>query len=180
MGSIARLLGETYRKGIGCAPDLNTAFRHYRRAALLSNVEGYIGLAGMYERGDGIVRDHSAALSLYKKAAESGSVLAMYKVGLAHEKGRDARLIRKWYRKGAKAGHRRSQWQLGKSYDDIGSSSKEHEKELEKAFFWYHAAAIQGYLPAQWAVSNMYRRGRGVVKNLEMAELWQQAANRSG
>ncbi|KAJ1562413.1 hypothetical protein HK405_012459 [Cladochytrium tenue] len=236
MAGLARFLGETYLKGIGCSPDFNTSFKHYSRSALLGHIDGYTGLARMYERGDGIVKDEAAAFSLYSKAADSGrtpvnfarakiqyrraaalgcfpAIVRLAVLGLdpayedfatlkeaaetvqtgrcyhdlavaysstRHGATPDPRQIRKWYRRAAKAGHRRSQWQLGKCYDDIGSSALGYEKELVKAFYWYHAAALQGYLPAQWAVSNMYRTGRGVEKDLEMAELWQQAANRSG
>ncbi|KAJ3210435.1 hypothetical protein HDU67_005321 [Dinochytrium kinnereticum] len=88
MAPIMQLLGDSYRRGIGCPSDLNTAFGFLQRAAQLGHSDGMMRLASMYERGDGVVRDEGIAFSLFLTAAEKGSVFAMFKVGQALEKGK--------------------------------------------------------------------------------------------
>ncbi|KAI8847037.1 hypothetical protein BC829DRAFT_418735 [Chytridium lagenaria] len=109
MAPIVQVLGDAYRRGLGCSPDLNTAFRLLQRAAQLGHSDGLVGLANMYERGDGVVRDENIAFGLFKKAADRGSVYAMFKVfennsyELRHHV--DYVQAKHWYRQAAARGH---------------------------------------------------------------------------
>ena len=48
------------------------------------------------------------------------------------------------------------------------------------AFNWYQKAAVQGEISAQINISNCYRLGYGVEKNLERAIHWAQQAAAQG
>ena len=39
---------------------------------------------------------------------------------------------------------------------------------------WYQKAAVQGYDVAQYALGNMYRDGKGVVKDYQQTKMWYQ------
>ncbi|KAJ3190333.1 hypothetical protein HDU85_000629 [Gaertneriomyces sp. JEL0708] len=257
------MLGEWYRRGIGCGADFNRAFKYYKRATELGDATAHQHLADMYEKGAGIHRDEGMAFLYYRKAAEKGNVKGMYKTARAYELGRgtpqdfmtakqwyrkavlrghfasavrlaamsldasyetydnlyeavrvlesprtchdiaaahtstkhgarmDARQMKKWLFKAANRGHARSQYLMGKMYHDhrlleaTGSATVPDGKggrtpinTLERAFFWYHQAALQGFQPAQFAISGMYRTGAGVPVDPVMADKWAQAASR--
>ncbi|KAJ3041938.1 hypothetical protein HDV00_008447 [Rhizophlyctis rosea] len=230
LGIICHLLGEWYRRGFGTPPNLNTAFKYLKRAADLGYEEGLNSLAGMHERGDGVIRDDAAAFALYSRSADGGNVLAQFKVGQAYEKGKgtlinyaqakqwyrkaaaqnyfpasaaatkvntprslhdlaiahsstrhgatpNPREMRNWLRRAAVAGHVRSQFLMGKIYQEGAAHGKQY---VERAFYWYHKAALQGYQPAQWTVSSMYRVGHGVARDIAVADKWYRAASRCG
>ncbi|KND02040.1 uncharacterized protein SPPG_02544 [Spizellomyces punctatus DAOM BR117] len=256
------MLGDWYRRGVGCGADYNRSFKYLKRATELGDVNALSALAEMYERGAGIHRDDSAAFVYYKKSAEQGYVKSMFKVGQALEKGKgvnvnymqakiwyrkatsrghfpsavrlatlsldpafetydnlvaaaqqvktprtlhdlalahsstkhgakaDIRQMKKWLLKAAKMGHARSQWLMGKVYQDgrlheapttKGSQAAESTyTPMQRAFYWYHRAALQGFQPAQWAVCSMYRSGIGIRQDNDMADKWQRASNRCG
>ncbi|CAB5186055.1 unnamed protein product [Rhizophagus irregularis] len=48
------------------------------------------------------------------------------------------------------------------------------EKNLEKAFYWYQAAAENGVEEAMLSLANRYYNGKGTEKNLEKAFYWHQ------
>jgi Sel1 repeat len=54
------------------------------------------------------------------------------------------------------------------------------EISKEKAFEWYHRAAVQGYSEAQFTVGEMYDQGNGVEQNEEKAFEWFQKAAEQG
>ncbi|KAJ3294013.1 hypothetical protein HDU76_006990 [Blyttiomyces sp. JEL0837] len=105
MAFICEILGGFYRIGVGCSPDLNTAFRYLHRSAVLGSVDGFVGLAAMYERGYGIVKDDAMAFAMYLKSAEKGHVLSMLKVGHFYETGKGTSInfaeAKYWYHQAA-------------------------------------------------------------------------------
>jgi tetratricopeptide (TPR) repeat protein len=92
----------------------------------------------------------------------------------------DPSLVRKWHKKAAMNGYARSQWLLGKAHGDASSVMEDRETMLKKAFYWTHQSAMQGYVPAQAAIADMYRQGHGIAKNEVLASAWEKASNRSG
>ncbi|KAI9099255.1 hypothetical protein DFS34DRAFT_685036 [Phlyctochytrium arcticum] len=249
------MLGDWYRRGIGCGADYNRSFRYLKRATELGDANALSALAEMYERGAGIPRDDATAFVYYRKSAEQGFVKSMFKVGQALEKGKgtsvnymqarfwyakatsrghfpssvrlatlsldpafesfdnllaakdqvgtprtfhdvglaysstkhgarpDLRMMKKWLLKAAKAGHARSQWLMGKVYQEgrvPEPPTTTRTNALQRAFYWYHKSALQGFQPAQWAVCSMYRSGLGVAQNNTLADKWQRASNRCG
>ncbi|TPX36744.1 hypothetical protein SmJEL517_g01148 [Synchytrium microbalum] len=165
-------------RGIGCRVDFYLAKLWYRRAAAQSHFASAVRLAIMsldpgYETMD----------VLLEAADKSKTPRSMHDVAVAYSTTRhggpqDVSKMRKWLQLAARVGHARSQWMMGKIYQDgLGGSIV----DPTKAFFWYHKAALQGYQPAQWSVSGMYRSGNGVPggePNVVLADKWHKAANR--
>jgi len=63
----------------------------------------------MYENGQGVSRDHVAAVKWYRKAAEHGNAQGQFNLGRMYERGRGvgknvAEAV-KWYRKAAEQGN---------------------------------------------------------------------------
>ncbi|KAJ3100736.1 hypothetical protein HDU97_001963 [Phlyctochytrium planicorne] len=109
MAAILHILGDAYRRGIGCSTDLGRAFRLLQRASQLGHPEGLVALATMYERGDGVAQDQYRAFTLFFKSAELGDVYSMYKVGQALEKGQGTVVnyvqAKHWYRQATSRRH---------------------------------------------------------------------------
>ncbi|KAJ3113877.1 hypothetical protein HDU96_002830 [Phlyctochytrium bullatum] len=171
MATILQVLGEAYRKGSGCQPDLNTAFRYMQDAVSLGLVDAMVGLAGMYERGDGVVRDEMAAFALFYQAAERGSVYAMFRVGQALERGRGTMVnyvqARHWYRQAAARNHFPSAVRLSLLSIDPACEPIELleaaalQVKTARSFHDYAAALTtthQGALPDARAVRAWFRR----------------------
>ncbi|TPX42102.1 hypothetical protein SeMB42_g01202 [Synchytrium endobioticum] len=167
-----------YERGIGCAVDFREAKFWYGRAATLRHFASAVRLAILsldpgYETLDILI---DAALQ--SKTAKSMHDVAVVFSTSRHGVLQDVHSMREWLLEAARAGHARSQWMMGKIYQDgLGGGRIDHSR----AFFWYHKAALQGYQPAQWAVSGMYRSGNGVPlgePNPALADKWHRAANR--
>lgn len=67
-------LGYLYREGLpGSAPDLQTAFTWFKKAAELGDADSASTAAGMLSEGTGVAKDEAAALEWYLKAFEMKS-----------------------------------------------------------------------------------------------------------
>lgn len=56
----------------------------------------------------------------------------------------------------------------------------EVEKNLEKAFYWFHKAAVQGNVKSQLNLGYMFYNGKGTPKNLDSALYWHKQAAAQG
>ncbi|KAJ3298731.1 hypothetical protein HK104_010368 [Borealophlyctis nickersoniae] len=139
---ICHLLGEWYRRGVGAAPNLNTAFRYLKRAANLGHAEGLNSLAGMHERGEGVIRDDAAAFAMYMRSAEAGNILAQFKVGQAYEKGKGKR------RCGAQNTQAQTQSPMSQPLTLSSQTKTGTQLNYARAKSWYRKAAAKGYFPA--------------------------------
>ena len=63
------------------------AVRWYRAAADQGNIDGIVGLAEMYAKGEGVDRDLDQARALFEKAAEAGHAGSIRVLVAAYEKG---------------------------------------------------------------------------------------------
>ena len=67
-------------------------------------------LGGMYERGEGVVKDYDKARAWYQKAADAGNADAMYYLGWMDENGEgvteDYKKAFEWYQKSLAVGSR--------------------------------------------------------------------------
>ena len=68
--------------------------------------------------GTGGARDHAESMRLFRKAAESGHIGAMFAVGAmfggGHDVPEDRPEARRWYRMAAEKGHGHAQMMLGR------------------------------------------------------------------
>jgi TPR repeat protein len=73
----------------------------YRKAAEQGNASAQTDLARMYNYGEGVTQDHSAAVSWYRKAAEQGHADAQNNLGAMYDEGtgvpQDYVQAHKWY-----------------------------------------------------------------------------------
>ena len=53
-------------------------------------------------------------------------------------------------------------------------------KSYVEALYWYHKAADQGSVEAQYNLALMYARGLGVAKDMEESAKWVESASRGG
>ncbi len=62
-------VGEIFEKGLGVAPDYETAAAWYRKAAEQGHSAAQINLGSLYERGLGVPRDPTEALNWFRRAS---------------------------------------------------------------------------------------------------------------
>jgi len=53
-------------------------------------------------------------------------------------------------------------------------------KSYVEALYWYHKAADQGSVEAQYNLALMYARGLGVAKDMDESAKWVESASRGG
>ncbi|MGH6851283.1 MAG: tetratricopeptide repeat protein [Methylocella sp.] len=78
----ASTLGDLYREGLrGSAPDLQTAFTWFKKAAELGDADSAAGVGWMLREGTGVAKDEAAALQWFLKAFEMKSPEAAIALG---------------------------------------------------------------------------------------------------
>lgn len=117
-----------------------------------------LGLASLYDLGQGVKRDAATAYHWYRRAAEAGIAAAEFNVAVMRDTGdgvaRDAADAALWYARAAAHGNRRAQYNLGQLYA-AGDGVPRNEAEAEA---WFRDAAAA--LPA--AVEKLAAMRRGV------------------
>jgi TPR repeat protein len=75
------------------------AVTEWRRLAEHGDVESQVALAGMYEAGLGVAKDHRKAAHWYRRAARRGHTIARLNLGDMYSRGRGVTrdLVRAWY-----------------------------------------------------------------------------------
>ena len=75
----------------------------------------------MYEKGQGVTLDYTAAMRWYRKAADQGDASAQTNLGLMYDKGQgvtqDYAAAMRWYRKAPDQNLVVAQYNLGVMYD---------------------------------------------------------------
>jgi uncharacterized protein len=99
-------------------------------------------LARMYEKGQGVAKDHAKMVEWYRRSADAGYAKAQYKLAVGYARGygglekNDAE-AGKWLLKSAEQGYRRAMETLGKAYKKGRFGLP---KDKEKAKFWLEKA----------------------------------------
>ena len=133
----------------------------------------YLGKAGFK-------KDYAKAAEYYRKAANEGHDVSMYRLGRMYEQGKglkkDFRKAFYWYQKAADKGHVSAMFHLGVFYDN----GQGIPKDEQKATSWYQKAADKGHVSAMYNLGLSYDNGEGVPKDNQKALYWyQKAANKS-
>ena len=101
-------------------------------------------------------------------------------IGLAYfnAKGvpQDTQKAVQWVGRGAYAGNRGAQYEIGYWYDDGGI----FPHDAQKAFFWYMKSAQQNFATAETRVGIAYEFGDGVARSRPLAIAWLRRAAAQG
>ena len=133
---------------------------------------------GLYEEAlklDGpqsTAADLSAAVTLYRRAADGGLPAAMFALGRSYDKGRglepNLAQAAQWYRLAADQGHAGAMASLGTMYE-FGEGAP---LDLAGAFRLYRQAADLGDANAMASLGYLYAAGKGVAANPVDARNW--------
>ena len=145
--------------------------------------QGYTGaqynLGLMYDKGQGVAQDDSAAMKWYRMAADQGHAGAQYNLGVMYRQGRgglsqsDALAVQ-LYRKAADQGFAPAQYILGNMYSKGKGGLSQSDVIAAKLF---RKAADQGHANAQYNLGLKYFCGKGVPQSDVIAvQLWHKAA----
>lgn len=97
------------------------AMRLFRPRAEQGDRDAQYYLGRMYEKGQGVAKDGTKAVTWYRRAAESGHAAAQYRLAVGYAFGlaglpRNESTAVAWLRKSAESGYKRAQKTLGRAY----------------------------------------------------------------
>lgn len=158
----------------------------FRRAASQGYMSSVCDLGICYQEGWGVPQDLDKALELYRQAAGRGLAKAMNCLGECYWRGEgvepNLQTALEWFEKGAAGGNPEAQFNAAWFLDEGLAGEADHARAVK----WYEALLKQT-LPERecWrnGVNNLgecYRYGRGVEKDLDMAEKLYRLAGESG
>lgn len=157
----------------GTPQDHERALNWFERAAARGHPGAHYYLGYMYAAGVGTTADPAKSTQHYLSAAELGHPDAQYMVGSRYANGegfaRDANEARKWMARASEQGVPAAQFYMGQVHE-LGHPGARPDPLA--AMGLYRAAAIQGHVPAQSRLGELYLAGRGVGRDLEEAYLW--------
>jgi TPR repeat protein len=120
------------------------AYKAWLPLVELGYAKAQASMAWMYQTGNGVKKDLSKALELYRKAADQEHSIAQNNLGVFYEKGIvvpvDEKEAAKWYRKAAEVGYSYAQYNLGMLYVE----GRGVEQDLKEAKYWLRIASRQG------------------------------------
>jgi TPR repeat protein len=140
----------------GITQDYDRAAKYYASAASQGNAEGMYNLGMMYDRGQGVKKDHSLATQFYQNAASQLPHLPKSNV--------------------PNIGVAEAEHALGLRY----YNGIDVNKNLAMAAHWYERSAEHGCAHAANNLGIMYLEGTGVTQDKQKAEQWFQFAARKG
>lgn len=193
-GSAALRLGEIYRLGAWVEKDLTLSYQWYKRAADLGNADGMNNLGSMYLNGMGCEKDPTLAVEWYRKSASKGCAQGGYNLAKRYlhgdyiEKDLDkAAEILDWV---AATGYIEAMTDLAAMICNGDTQRKDMAcavvllnqasergdtkatQNLEYFLDKIENAAWSGDYICASLLSEMYREGRGVKKNLALSWAW--------
>ena len=124
--------------------------------------------------------NYGEAMRWYERAAEGGSALAQFYLGVMLENGvrgePDAEAAAGWYLKAAEQDHVEAQSRIAEMYYEGRGVARAPTDALR----WFEAAAEGGSASAQYNLALMYERGIGTEANARRAVRWYERAVESG
>ena len=149
------------------------ALRVFKAAAEAGAAHATLWVGNIYSRGLGVPRSAREAAIWYEKAADSGSIVAMYNLALYHadlartndEKDKNGPLALKWYTAAAALGMPDAMFMLAKSYEHGTFTPKDAAQMVS----WLTKAAEFNFGDAQNDLAMLYLTGKGVQKDEKKA-----------
>jgi TPR repeat protein len=163
-------LAEHYERGHGVARDMRQALALYDRAAP-NNPWAQFKVGIIYFEGNGVPRDHAAALRAFRGAGDRGHAPAMNNAGVMHEQGlgtaaSDSAAL-DWYFKALSAG---SNHALG-NLDVFYARGRGAPPALPEAIAWYRRGAEAGVPGARFKLAELHERP-GPTQDFNEALRW--------
>ena len=152
--------------------DYKEAYRWYKRAYMLEDLQGEYNYANLYHHGWYVEQNQDFAFHLFMHAAGEGYAAACFYVGhylqecIVVEK--DLELAVEWFQRGASQEDAVCIMELGRCYS-LGLGL---EKDLRIGLDYYERAGELGDALAWVNVGYAYENGQGVKKNLYLAEYY--------
>jgi|GEM_PF-1021933 len=156
------------------------ALRVYKGAAEAGAAHATLWVGNIYSRGLGVPKNLKEAQAWYEKAAEMGSIVAMYNLAMHYsdearrgvDKERSAGLALKWFEAAAALGMPDAMYILAKSYEHGSFTPKDAARQVD----WLRKASEFTYGDAQNDLAMLYFTGKGVAKDEKRArELFRKA-----
>jgi len=162
------------------AADYKRTMVEWRPLAETGDARAQVGVARMYELGQGVSENPVEAIRWYRMAADQGHAGAQFRLGVIYDDGRgvpvDYKEAARWYRKAAEQGVATAQFNLGVMYE----KGQGLPQSFQTARDWYELAADQGNGDARNNLGALFLFGRGVEKDLVMAHMWFNLAASAG
>lgn len=115
-------------------------------------------------------RNYRLAFELFTKANEQGHALATHKIGNCyylkkHVKVQDIPKAFEFWKKAAEKG-------VAASFHNMGMANYYNLKDYERAIEFYTKAAEKGFIMSHLALANIYKQGKGVKRDIQIACDW--------
>ncbi len=128
-------------QGAYAAGQFEEARRLWAPGAEAGDSRAQLGLASLYDLGQGVARNPATAYRWYRRAAEAGVAVAEFNVAVMRDTGdgvpRDTADAALWYARAAAHGNRRAQYNLGQLY----AAGDGVPRNADQAEMWFRDAA---------------------------------------
>ena len=161
-------IGMMYANSYGVAQDKTEAVKWFRKSADQGFAEAQYHLGKCYHEGFGVVADKAEAVRCFTKAANRGFAEAQYHLG---NYCMEASRLPMLYKTTLIADL------VSAAYEKYNDDMK---KKRAEAVTWYHKAAEQGHVAAQYKLGSCYENGYGVKKDKDRAKEWYRRAAEQG
>lgn len=180
-------LGMLYKDGQGTEKDLVKAKKWLNQAAENGFIKARQALRDLlakdsseYEYTAGKSRFRFSPVTRYEADAQSGDVVAQFKLGMMYIKGdildKNPEQALKWLRLAAQGNNTEAQLALG----ELLYKGFDVDRDFVESAKWFQLAATSGNAMAQYQLANMYRKGIGLPKDSKMAGVWYRKAAKQG
>ena len=147
------------------------AYSIFIRESKTDNPEAEYCLGLMYARGQGISKDHAAALNWFLKAYDHGYTRSGYFIGRMYLSGlgteKDVQKAIRYLESVSKE-DARAMYELGL----IHFEDRDVPRDLHKSAEWMLRAANAGNAEAQFVLGQFYKAGAGFQKDIDKAVHW--------
>ena len=163
------MLGMAYYRGWGAAKDDTKAFRLFKKAARQGLPEGMLALANIYESPQ---HNYKKTLKWFTKAANHGSVAALYGLIVLYNKGLgtepDSQAVQTLTQKLIQLKGPSTLCGIAQEYQPDPTGTYDYKR----AVYWYEAAAAKNEQCAYPSLGNFYFLGQGVMRDFRKAKYW--------
>lgn len=160
-------LGLIYEDALGVKQDYNKALEWYRAGEEHDCPLCNVGIARAYEYGQGVNQSMAIALKCYRKAADLGEDMALFRLGQIYFDGcegldKDTETALHFFKKTSATACPRVNYYLGKIFETGDSVTV----DLPKAKRYYEIGWKSKSPECAYALAMLYIEGKGVAKDL--------------